>query len=559
MAKKILYNGTVRQEMLAGINILADAVQVTLGPHGRTVLIEHRTAGVAPIVTKDGATVAKSIDLTDRCQNAGARMLQHLVSSVSKGAGDGTTTSVVLARRLALESIKGVAQGIDPMGIRAGLELAVKAVGADLKRRARACSDHKSIAHVATVAANGDADIGELLATAVDQSGHDGVVVVELGQGIQDEIEIVEGTRWAQGYASPYFVTDSARKTAELDDPYILFYDRVIRDFGELIPLLDQVTEQKASLLIVAEEVDASALPSLLLNHIRGVFRCVVVKPPGFGDHRADTLTDLAVLTGGTALLEASGKRLATVTLADLGRARRAVITEGETTLLGVGGDPAEIQARLSGLRLAQDEVRTQKGPMSPTGQQHAIEGFEDRIKALAGTTAIVKVGAPTEAAVKERMQRVENAHNALSAAMKEGVLGGGGVALLRSRTALEALQGRNAAQDFGIEIVRRALEEPIRQISRNSGRNAAEIILNILKSEDEFWGYDASVAVYGDLFDLGVIDPITVTRTALEHAASIAGTMVTAECAVIMVPLDDPTFGYTAEWAAATREDPRA
>lgn len=560
MTKEFLYGFAAMENLLAGVNVLADAVQVTMGPRGRTVAIEHRTAGIAPILTKDGITVAKTIDLNDRFKNVGVTMLQQMVSEVSKEVGDGTTTSVVLARRFLLEVVKGISVGIDPTGILRGMERATQAVTADLAKRARNCSDRKSIAHVATVAANGEKDIGELLASAIELAGGNGIINIELGHEMEDKVEVVEGMRWDQGYMSPYFVTNSDRNTVELSAPYILLYDRVIHRFEELIPLLDIVTEKKGSLLIIADDVDEAALPGLLLNHIRGIIRCVTVKPPGYGDHRADTLADLAAMTGGRVLMEDNNDSLADIKIEDLGRIERVIVTEDEITILGASGDSVAIQERLAGLRMEHEELKSgRSGTKSPTGRSHALEGLEDRIKGLVGNNVIIRVGGLSDLIIKERLQRIENAHNSVTAALKEGVLAGGGVGLLRSRRALDGLKDENLDQSYGINIVRKSLEEPISRISINSGLVPSEVIAMVSSSDDEFWGLNAITGNYGDLFEAGILDPVLVSRLALEKAASMACTMVTTGCVITELPLEDPTLGYTTEWAAATREDPRS
>jgi chaperonin GroEL len=560
MAKDILYGYKAMESMLAGVNVLADAVQVTMGPQGHTVVIQHRTSGITPIITKDGVTVANSISLKDQFKNVGVTMLQHMVGEVSKESGDGTTTSVVLARRFLQEVVKGLSVGMDPNDILRGIELATLEVTSDLAKRARDCSDRISIAHVATVASNGEKDIGELLAKAVELAGDKGMINIELGYEMEDKIELVEGMRWEQGYLSPFFVTDSDRNINELTFPYILLYDRVIHRFDELIPLLDLVTERGGTLLIIADDIDEAALPGLLLNHIRGVIRCVAVKPPGYGDHRSDTLEDLAVMTGGRVLVESNDDSLADIKIEDLGRVASVMVTEDEVTILGATGNKLAIQERLAGLKIEYAELESGRvGTKSPTGRNHALEGLSDRIKGMAGNNVIIKVGGLTDLIIKERLQRIENAHNSVKAALKEGVLAGGGVGLLRSGSALDDLKGANKDQDYGIAIVRKALEEPVSRISANSGLDPSKVISTILSSDQEFWGLNAMTGIYGDLYESGILDPVMVTRLALEKAASIACSMVTTGCVVIELPPDDPTFGYTAEWAAATREDPRS
>jgi chaperonin GroEL len=557
MAKDIRYGSVARSRMLAGANFLADAVQVTLGPRGRNVIIEHRTAGILPVVTKDGVTVARSIAVDDRFESAGVNMFKEAAGKVSKQCGDGTTTTIVLARHIARKVLQAMTSGLDPNGLRAGVELATHAAIDDLRRRARNISDDHSIVQIGSTAANGDVSVGELLASAFGKVGPDGVININLGNGTKDEIEFQEGARWEQGWLSPYFMTDKTRRVAELENPYVLLYDRQIHRFEELIPILDQVRQAGGSLLIIAESVEEAALPGILLNHIRCVLKAIAVKPPGYGDNRKETLADLACLLGGRAILEANGDDLSRVRLEDLGRAQRVQVSADSTTLFGGAGDPATVESRLQALRFESDLLRKQDGG-SVTGKAHDLENLEERIANLSNITATISVGGGSEPEMKERLQRVENARNSISAALAEGGLPGGGVGLLRCRKALRALSSTDIAVRHGIQIIADAVGEPARLIAHNAGLDAYAVMYETLASEDEFFGLDVRTGVFGDLFEAGVIDPLRVTRLALQHATAAASTLMTTECVVANLPPDDPTFGYTAEWAAATREDPR-
>jgi chaperonin GroEL len=559
MARDIRFGNPVRQGLLDGVNALADAVGVTLGPSGRNVIIEHRADGLPPVATKDGATVAQSLELSGAMGNAGLMLVRQMATTVAKEAGDGTSTSVVLTRRLAQETHKALAAGMNPHDISLGMDKAWRAVDADLIGRARSCKDGRSLAHVASLAAGGDDGVGALIAEALERAGDGGVVSVEMGSGVVDEIEIGEGMRWEQGYRSPYFMTDSTRKVAELDNPYVLIYDRVINDLAELIPTLELVRKQGGSLLVVAENVAEEALPGLLLNHIRKNLRSIAVKGPGFGDSRYDFLLDLAVLTGGRAILEAFGEDLNSVTLDHLGKARRVVVSEDETVIVGGVGDAVEIADRLASVRQQADWIANgDQSKKSPSGKRHELAKLNDRIAALSGKVVTIRVGGVTDIVIKERRQRVENALNSARMARDEGVIAGGGVGLYRSHAALASLEGENLDQTHGISIVRRALDEPLRRIADNAGFDAHEVMFNLRQRGEDFWGLDMKSGVYGNLFDIGIIDPVRVTRLALRNAVGTASSLMTVECAVMHIPPDDPTFGFNPHEAAATREDPR-
>lgn len=559
MARNICFGDPVRMKLLDGVNVLADAVGVTLGPRGRNVVIEHRAAGLPPVATKDGATVAQAIELSGRTESLGVSLVRQMATTVAKEAGDGTTTSVVLTRRIAAEARKALAAGFNPRDLAIGMSQAARAVDADLASRARPCRDARSLAHVATLAAGGEDSIGAVVADALARAGEAGVVDVGLGAALHDEIEAVEGMRWEQGYRSPYFMTDSTRKIAELEDPYVLVYDRVISDFAELVPTLELVRRRKGSLLVVAENIADEALPGLLLNHIRKNLCSIAVRGPGYGDSRHDYLLDLAALTGGRAIMEAFGEDLSSVTIEHLGRARRVVASEDETVVVGAGGDTVAIAERLAAARLQADliaEGDPSKG--SPSGRRRELENLHARINALTGKVVTIKAGGLTDILIKERMQRIENALNSARAARSDGVVAGGGVGLYRARAALADLHGDNLDQSHGVGIVRDALDEPIRRIAANAGVDANEFLFELRRSDDDFWGMDMRNGTCGDLYAAGVIDPARVTRHAFRNAVATAASLMTVECAVTHIPPSDPTFGFDPRLAAETREDPR-
>jgi chaperonin GroEL len=544
--------------MMQGIEILARAAIPTLGATGPSVMIQHRADGLPPISTRDGVTVANSIVLKDRVANLGARLLRDVAGTMSREAGDGTTTAIVLARHIAREMFKSLAVGADPIALKRGIDRAVARVSEDIGARAWRGDKESVILGVAAVATKGEPGVGRLLLEALDAVGVHGAVSIELGQRREDLLDVVDGYRWEKGYLSPYFVTDRARELAELEDVYLLMTDREVVDFIDLVPLLEAVTEAGGSLLIAADRVHEKALAGLLLNHVRGVFKAVAVTAPGFGDKRPNRLLDLAALTGGRAVLEAQGDRLDRVTLADLGRVRRAVVSADDTALLGIPGTEAS-RARLEGLRLEAEQYRALKpGQGSATGRLHELEEIEARIVGLSGKSAVYRVGGVTDVEMKERMVRIENAYRSVVSALEEGVLPGGGVGFLGSMPVLAELDARDADEARGIGIVRSALTEPLRIIGENSGLSGEAVVAKVMDHANPGWGYDQESGSFCDLHARGIWDAAKVLRLALEKAASVAGTFLTTEAVVLEIPDTDAFAGFSAEWAAATREDPR-
>ena len=560
MAQEIVYGSRARSRIMKGIDKLADTVSITMGPRGRNVMIEHRTSGLLPVLTRDGMTVIEYLLFGDRIEDLGIHLARQMAREMSKSVGDGTSTSVALMRCIAREAHRGMAAGLNSRDLRIGIDLAARAVVAELSAMARPCKDDESIMRIAELAAHDAEGIGSLISNAIGEAGASGTVVIELGNGRDDEIEVVAGARWEQGYRSPYFITDRDRGVAEITDPLVLIYDRRIDEFAELIPVLELARTQQRGLLIVAEDFAEAALPGILLNHIRGNLHAIAVRSPGHGDKRYERLNDLAIMTGGRAILEAEGSSLASVTLDDLGSAAKVTVTEDFTTLVGGGGDPTLMADRIAGLR-HQIEERLDADPTkgSPKGALAEMETLKERLGALMGRVANVKIGGGTDVEIKERRQRAENAYNSAMAAMAEGVAPGGGVALARCTRALDRCHGENIGQDRGIAIVKTALREPISRISANAGYNPAEVFFNVTRSTNPNWCFDARTGEYGDAYEIGVIDPVRVTRLAVLKAASTASMLLTTDCVVADVQPDDPTFGYTPEWAAATREDPRA
>jgi chaperonin GroEL len=519
-AKEVRFHESARHKMLAGVNILADAVKVTLGPKGRNVILE-RSYG-APTMTKDGVSVAKEIELKDRFENMGAQMVKEVASKTSDVAGDGTTTATVLAQALVREGMKFVASGMNPMDLKRGIDRAVIAVVEELKKLSKACTTSKEIAQVGAVSANADSEIGKLIADAMDKVGKEGVITVEDGKGLQNELEIVEGMQFDRGYLSPYFINNAERQMSILDSPYVLLYDKKIANVRDLLPLLEQVAKAGRPLLIIAEEVENEALATLVVNNLRGILKTCAVKAPGFGDRRKAMLEDIAVLTGGQVIAEEVGLTLEKATLKDLGQAKRVEIGKEETTIIDGAGESKVIEARVKSIRTQVEEATS----------DYDKEKLQERVAKLAGGVAIVKVGAATEIEMKERKARVEDALHATRAAVEEGIVPGGGVVYIRARVALDKLKGDNPDQEAGIKIVRRALEEPLRQIVANAGEEPSVVMNKVADGKGNF-GFNAQTETYGDLVEMGVVDPTKVSRTALQNAASVAGLLLTTDAAV--------------------------
>jgi chaperonin GroEL len=523
-AKQIIFGEDVRAKIVKGMTTLADAVRVTLGPKARTVVLE-RSFG-APTVINSGVVVAKEIELEDRFENMGALMVREVAAKTADVAGDGTTTATLLAAGIVTEGMKFVAAGMNPMDLKRGIDTAVAALVDELKKLARPCTTRTEIAQVATISANNDTSIGEIVANAMEKVGKEGVITVEDGRGLQSELEVVEGMQFDRGFLSPYFINSPEKQNVVLEDVYVLAHDKKISGIPELLPLLEATARAGKPLLVIAEEVEGEALATLVVNTLRGVLKCCAVKAPGFGDRRKAMLEDIAILTGGTVIAEEAGIALDKVQLADLGRAKKVEIDKDNTTLIGGAGDAAKIQGRIAAIKRQAKEATS----------DYDREKLEERAAKLAGGVAVVKVGAATETEMKERKARVEDALHATRAAVEEGILPGGGVALLRARARLAALHGANADQDAGIRIVLRALEDPLRQIVRNAGEEPSVVLARVLEGEGDF-GFNAATNRYGDMVEMGVLDPCKVTRSALQNAASIAGLILTTDCMVAQLP----------------------
>ncbi|HEX5055121.1 MAG TPA: chaperonin GroEL [Gammaproteobacteria bacterium] len=526
-AKDVRFGESARSRMVKGVNILADAVKVTLGPKGRNVVLEKSFG--APTVTKDGVSVAKEIELQDKFENMGAQMVKEVASQTSDVAGDGTTTATVLAQAILREGMKSVAAGMNPMDLKRGIDKAVvKAVDA-LKKLSKPCADNNAIAQVGTISANSDTDIGKIIADAMNKVGKEGVITVEEGSTLENELEVVEGMQFDRGYLSPYFVNNQDNMSAELDSPYILLYDKKISNIREMLPVLEGVAKAGRPLLIIAEDVEGEALATLVVNTIRGIVKVAAVKAPGFGDRRKAMLEDIAILTGGNVISEELGLSLEKVTLNDLGTAKKISVTKENTTIVDGAGKKADIEARIKQIRAQIEE----------SSSDYDKEKLQERVAKLAGGVAVIKVGAATEVEMKEKKARVEDALHATRAAVEEGVVPGGGVALIRARDAIKGLKGDNEDQNVGITIAVRAMEEPLRQIVANAGAEASVVLANVAAGKDNY-GYDASTGEYGDMIKLGILDPTKVTRSALQNAASIAGLMITTECMVAELPKEE-------------------
>jgi chaperonin GroEL len=526
-AKEVRFSDDARSRMFRGVNVLANAVKATLGPKGRNAVLEKSFG--APTVTKDGVSVAKEIELKDKFENMGAQMVKEVASNTSDEAGDGTTTATVLAQAIIREGLKAVSSGRNPMDVKRGIDRAVTAAVEELKKLSKPCKDSKSIAQVGTISANSDESIGKTIADAMEKVGKEGVITVEEGSGLENELEVVEGMQFDRGYLSPYFINNQQNQTAELDKPVILLVDKKISNIRELLPLLEGVAKSGRPLLVVAEDVEGEALATLVVNNIRGILKVASVKAPGFGDRRKAMLQDIAVLTGGTVISDEVGLSLEKATLNDLGEAKKVIVEKENTTIIDGAGKQADIKARIESIRQQAEEATS----------DYDKEKLQERVAKLSGGVAVVKVGAATEMEMKEKKARVEDALHATRAAVEEGVVPGGGVALIRAQKALDKLEGKNEDQTIGIRILSRSIEEPLRQIVDNAGEDAA-VILNKVKEGKGTYGYNAASGDFGDLIEQGILDPTKVTRLALQNAASVAGLLLTTEVMVAEAPKEE-------------------
>ena len=527
-AKDVQFGNEVRQKMVNGVNTLANAVRVTLGPKGRNVVLDRSFGG--PHITKDGVTVAKEIELKDKFENMGAQMVKEVASKTNDVAGDGTTTATVLAQAIVAEGMKYVTAGMNPTDLKRGIDKAVAALVDELKNIAKPCDTSKEIAQVGSISANSDEQVGAIIAEAMEKVGKEGVITVEDGKSLENELDVVEGMQFDRGYLSPYFINDAEKQIAALDNPFVLLFDKKISNIRDLLPVLEQVAKASRPLLIIAEDVEGEALATLVVNNIRGILKTVAVKAPGFGDRRKAMLQDIAILTGGVVISEEVGLSLEKATLDDLGQAKRIEIGKENTTIIDGFGDAAQIEARVA-------EIRQQ---IETATSDYDKEKLQERVAKLAGGVAVIKVGAATEVEMKEKKDRVEDALHATRAAVEEGVVAGGGVALLRARAALENLHTGNADQDAGVQIVLRAVESPLRQIVANAGGEPSVVVNKVLEGKGNY-GYNAGSGEYGDMIEMGVLDPAKVTRSALQHAASIAGLMLTTDCMIAEIPEEKP------------------
>ena len=526
-AKEVKFGDSARSKMLKGVNILADAVKVTLGPKGRNVVLDKSFG--APTVTKDGVSVAKEIELEDKFENMGAQMVKQVASQTSDEAGDGTTTATVLAQAIINEGNKAVAAGMNPMDLKRGIDKAVKIAVEQIESMSVPCADDKAIAQVGTISANGDEDVGNIIAEAMQKVGKEGVITVEEGQGINNELDVVEGMQFDRGYLSPYFVTNQENMTAELENPLILLHDKKISNIREMLPLLESVAKSGRPLLIIAEDIEGEALATLVVNNLRGTVKAAACKAPGFGDRRKAMLEDIAILTGGTVISEEVGLSLEGATLEDLGSAKKVSLNKDNTTIVDGAGDQNNIQGRVK-------QIRAQ---IEDTSSDYDREKLQERVAKLAGGVAVIKVGAGSEVEMKEKKARVEDALHSTRAAVEEGVVAGGGVALVRALASLDKLEGDNDDQNVGINIARKAFQAPLRQIVTNAGEEASVIISKVMEGKGAF-GFNAANGEYGDMIEMGILDPAKVTRTALQAAGSVAGMMITTEAMVTELPKDD-------------------
>ena len=531
-AKEVRFDTDARDRMLRGVNILADAVKVTLGPKGRNVVIDKSFG--APRITKDGVTVAKEIELADKFENMGAQMVKEVASRTNDEAGDGTTTATVLAQAIVKEGMKAVAAGMNPMDLKRGIDMATTKVVAAIKAAARPVKDSAEVAQVGTISANGEAEIGRQIADAMQKVGNEGVITVEENKGLETETTVVEGMQFDRGYLSPYFVTNADKMIADLEDAYILLHEKKLSSLQPMVPLLEAVIQSQRPLIIVAEDVEGEALATLVVNKLRGGLKIAAVKAPGFGDRRKAMLQDIAILTGGQVISDDLGMKLESVTIDMLGRAKKVSITKDNTTIVDGAGVKAEIEARVGQIRAQIEE----------TTSDYDREKLQERVAKLAGGVAVIRVGGMTEVEVKERKDRVDDALNATRAAVQEGIVVGGGVALIQAGKVLEGMTGANSDQTNGINIVRRALEAPLRQIAQNAGVDGAVVAGKVRESKDKNFGFNAQTEEYGDMFKFGVIDPAKVTRTALEDAASVASLLITTECMIADRPADKAAGG---------------
>ena len=527
-AKEVKFNSDARDRMLKGVNILADAVKVTLGPKGRNVVIDKSFG--APRITKDGVSVAKEIELSDKFENMGAQMVREVASRTNDEAGDGTTTATVLAQAIIREGMKSVAAGLNPMDLKRGIDLATSKVVEAIKSASRPVNDSAEVAQVGTISANGEAFIGQQIAEAMQKVGNEGVITVEENKGMETEVEVVEGMQFDRGYLSPYFVTNADKMIAELEDAYILLHEKKLSSLQPMVPLLESVIQSQKPLIIVAEDVEGEALATLVVNNIRGILKTTAVKAPGFGDRRKAMLEDIAILTGGTVISEETGMSLEKATLAELGQAKRIEVGKENTTIIDGAGDSKSIEARVKQIRVQIEEATS----------DYDREKLQERVAKLAGGVAVIRVGAATEVEMKEKKARVEDALHATRAAVEEGVVAGGGVALLRAKQAISDLKGDTADQNAGIKLILRAVEEPLRTIVTNAGEEASVVVNNVLNGKGNY-GYNAASGEYTDLVEQGVLDPTKVTRTALQNAASVASLLLTAEAAVVELAEDKP------------------
>ena len=529
-AKDVQFGNEVRQKMVNGVNVLANAVRVTLGPKGRNVVLDRAFGG--PHITKDGVSVAKEIELKDKFENMGAQMVKEVASKTNDVAGDGTTTATVLAQSIVAEGMTYVTAGMNPTDLKRGIDKAVAALVDELKNIAKPCDTSKEIAQVGSISANSDEQVGAIIAEAMEKVGKEGVITVEDGKSLENELDVVEGMQFDRGYLSPYFINDAEKQIAALDNPFVLLFDKKISNIRDLLPVLEQVAKASRPLLIIAEDVEGEALATLVVNNIRGILKTVAVKAPGFGDRRKAMLQDIAILTGGVVISEEVGLSLEKATLDDLGQAKRIEIGKENTTIIDGFGDAAQIEARVA-------EIRQQ---IETATSEYDKEKLQERVAKLAGGVAVIKVGAATEVEMKEKKDRVEDALHATRAAVEEGVVAGGGVALLRARAALENLHTGNADQDAGVQIVLRAVESPLRQIVANAGGEPSVVVNKVLEGKGNY-GYNAGSGEYGDMIEMGVLDPAKVTRSALQHAASIAGLMLTTDCMIAEIPEEKPAM----------------